>query len=165
MFMPMKPLAKPHILQVASRLYLRSSCWSLVILKCTQKNWDFGKFKAHLRLGYCRKFISHDNCQSLPFTTKAVVWYFVHNMHKVLMVVLILFMFVLVLLKLTFNSYFWTVIVEVFSAMQSIHSKSWVTFKPSNVLCFLSSWYHVYQLVILKKDSAAMKLMGGNTRI
>jgi hypothetical protein len=105
------------------------------------------------------------DCQSLPFTTKAVVWYFVHNMHKVMMVVLILFMFVLVLLKLTFNSYFWTVIVEVFSAMQSINSKSWVTFKPSNVLCFLSSWYHVYQLVILKKDSAAMKLMGGNTRI
>jgi hypothetical protein len=31
-----------------------------------------------------------------------------------MMVVLILFMFVLVLLKLTFNSYFWTVIVEFF---------------------------------------------------
>lgn len=43
-----------------------------------------------------------------------MVWYFVHNMHKVMMLVLILFMFVLVLLKLTFNRYFWTVIVEFF---------------------------------------------------
>ncbi len=53
-------------------------------------------------------------CQSLPFTTKAMVRYFVHNVDKVMMVVLILFMFVLVLLKLTFNSYFCTVIVEFF---------------------------------------------------
>jgi hypothetical protein len=59
MFMRMKPLARPHILQVASRLYLRSSCWSLVILKCIQKNWDFAEFKAHLRLGYSRNFIFH----------------------------------------------------------------------------------------------------------
>ncbi len=94
-----------------------------------------------------------------------MVWYFVHNMHKVMMVVLILFMFVFGFAQTDIQQLLLDCDCGVLSAMQSIHSKSWATFKPSNVLCFLSSWYHTYQLVILKKDSAAMTLMDGNTRI